>query len=757
MGDHGNPESPQGLHNKGRVRVHAPGTADHGRIGHVFHKFSDGRVNVTLLGRDDERRSKTLGREQYSRMLGELNGSPVDSMNSKPSNGDDVKKKAEPKKKKPSSDCNDDDASTTTDKKNGNTEKVEIDPVLKDELVRENVTGDEKRAVVQHMRDILSKRGYEHQYGKQTGHRYVKDFGGGIEHHVRLRDEGTAGDRPLQRIAWTSTLHYNRKHGPRAWAMVGRRGSMSLRHPMSHNPSEYTASLEKHLGHIEHDWVQPRTESTSVVDDELKNHVAHVERRWDDETKESSMLAWLRSAMLSENRYHRDESVVSEDDQPQRAKMGDTVHLGFGARGGLGFTGVVVKSDSKHVTIRTIDGRTIQGPHSHVSKSVEERTLTSGEESKRERIVKAMKRSASGFQRRYGDRARSVMYATATKLAKEEVEDSTKTTETDRIHAHMVAAGWKHRIDDPKRRLHALSVYTHPRHVGSAVYTLHHNIHPEYQSHRREGTWIVSPDSPAGLSGPVRAKDALQRIFDLGSLHGHGLESLKKHLPVAVARDNTKLAKEEVEDSTKATETDHIHAHMVAAGWAHHKLTRLRRQVPIAGRLVRWSASSVYTHPRHVGFAVYTQHQRARHPGVHKGSWFVYPSARAGHGLESLKKHLPGRTIQGLPVAPIGDNTKLAKEEVEDSTKATETDRIHAHMVAAGWKHHGPAGSRFHGSRHLYTHPRHTGFAVYTLHDSRYPTGSWFVASDKHGGPARSGHGLESLKKHLPVAMTGDK
>lgn len=54
---------------------------------------------------------------------------------------------------------------------------------------------------------------------------------------------------------------------------------------------------------------------------------------------------------------------------------------------------------------------------------LEERTLSSGEMNKREDIVKGMKKNYKGFVSKYGkDRAKSVMYATATKLAKEETE-----------------------------------------------------------------------------------------------------------------------------------------------------------------------------------------------------------------------------------------------------------------------------------------------------------------------------------------------
>jgi hypothetical protein len=51
---------------------------------------------------------------------------------------------------------------------------------------------------------------------------------------------------------------------------------------------------------------------------------------------------------------------------------------------------------------------------------IDERTLTKGETAEKERIVKGMKKSLSGFKARYGDRAKSVMYATATKAAKKD-------------------------------------------------------------------------------------------------------------------------------------------------------------------------------------------------------------------------------------------------------------------------------------------------------------------------------------------------
>ena len=49
-----------------------------------------------------------------------------------------------------------------------------------------------------------------------------------------------------------------------------------------------------------------------------------------------------------------------------------------------------------------------------------ERSLTKGEENKKEKIVKGMKKNKDDFKKRYGKDAEAVMYATATKNAKKE-------------------------------------------------------------------------------------------------------------------------------------------------------------------------------------------------------------------------------------------------------------------------------------------------------------------------------------------------
>ncbi len=53
------------------------------------------------------------------------------------------------------------------------------------------------------------------------------------------------------------------------------------------------------------------------------------------------------------------------------------------------------------------------------AKEIDEKKLSKGEEKEKEKIVKGMKKSKKDFKKRYGDDAESVMYATATKIAKD--------------------------------------------------------------------------------------------------------------------------------------------------------------------------------------------------------------------------------------------------------------------------------------------------------------------------------------------------
>ena len=55
-----------------------------------------------------------------------------------------------------------------------------------------------------------------------------------------------------------------------------------------------------------------------------------------------------------------------------------------------------------------------------IRQAIKERTLSPGEEAKKEKYVKGMKKASGEFKKRYGDKGEEVMHATATKMAKKE-------------------------------------------------------------------------------------------------------------------------------------------------------------------------------------------------------------------------------------------------------------------------------------------------------------------------------------------------
>jgi len=55
-----------------------------------------------------------------------------------------------------------------------------------------------------------------------------------------------------------------------------------------------------------------------------------------------------------------------------------------------------------------------------ITQAISERTLSPGEEAKKEKFVKGMKKKSGEFKKRYGDKGEEVMNATATKMAKKE-------------------------------------------------------------------------------------------------------------------------------------------------------------------------------------------------------------------------------------------------------------------------------------------------------------------------------------------------
>jgi len=77
----------------------------------------------------------------------------------------------------------------------------------------------------------------------------------------------------------------------------------------------------------------------------------------------------------------------------------------------------LLRKEDTHTTVEVFDFNDVNGVQRSTIE-LDERSLSPSEESKKEEIVKSMKKNISGFKERYGKDAKSVMYATATKNAK---------------------------------------------------------------------------------------------------------------------------------------------------------------------------------------------------------------------------------------------------------------------------------------------------------------------------------------------------
>jgi hypothetical protein len=76
-----------------------------------------------------------------------------------------------------------------------------------------------------------------------------------------------------------------------------------------------------------------------------------------------------------------------------------------------------LKKEETEVVEYELDVNAINGVK---METIDERHLTAAETEKKEDTVKSMKKGMAGFKERYGDRAKEVMYATATKQAKKD-------------------------------------------------------------------------------------------------------------------------------------------------------------------------------------------------------------------------------------------------------------------------------------------------------------------------------------------------
>ena len=135
-----------------------------------------------------------------------------------------------------------------------------------------------------------------------------------------------------------------------------------------------------------------------------------------DKNKNNKLDAQDFSILRGEKKAVKEEEQVEEgwDDMMKAVKdrSGPQPSGGSGKKAGTRYGG----SKQKDKPEQDDDKKKVK----EEVEQVEERSLTPSEKADMEKNVKGMKKNLAGFKARYGERAKSVMYATATKAAKKD-------------------------------------------------------------------------------------------------------------------------------------------------------------------------------------------------------------------------------------------------------------------------------------------------------------------------------------------------
>ena len=140
---------------------------------------------------------------------------------------------------------------------------------------------------------------------------------------------------------------------------------------------------------------------------------------------------------------HSKKGPISDDDHKEIKRVANAndanVHVSS-SRDEEGYHHVLIHSSTRESAKSTADDlydeggsvtrhRPKKSTRNEDVQHVTERKLTGAETEKKEKLVLSLKKRMGGFKKRYGERAKDVMYATATKMAKEETQktDESKT------------------------------------------------------------------------------------------------------------------------------------------------------------------------------------------------------------------------------------------------------------------------------------------------------------------------------------------
>lgn len=160
-----------------------------------------------------------------------------------------------------------------------------------------------------------------------------------------------------------------------------------------------------------------------IEDDGLNGMLSELAEADSNADARPVIVTWLKT--------HNMTNIIEDETKQALVKDGMEINEGFAGAALGGIAGAALGKSPKAAMAGAQLGSMAQDKLTNnieSKKKMREREMTPGEKKKREKIVKGMKKSKSGFDKRYPGRGEEVMYATATTQAMSEAEEAAPTT-----------------------------------------------------------------------------------------------------------------------------------------------------------------------------------------------------------------------------------------------------------------------------------------------------------------------------------------
>jgi hypothetical protein len=304
-------------------------------------------------------------------------------------------------------------ANIMSEKLHPNQQKLDVHEPKKDELtsddfkkLRAGKKADVKKEETEQLKEYESKGG---SYTHKGTYGYA---GKGAEHgdtdYAKENELAKAADKPKKPARGKYGARQNFKRSTRV-----NEGFSSMFDALQEKGLKGLAEAMSHAGKVTMKHVE-KSDAPQQVKDAIKK-VAPDIKSYKDRADALTAAGIKREEVEQLNQEEVDNDTFTKEVADQKAKFDGKKKGADVAKASV----QAVQQEQTHTTIEVVDLNGVNGVQmSNIE--LDERELTAAETAKKEDTVKSMKKNLQGFKDRYGDKAKSVMYATATKQAKGE-------------------------------------------------------------------------------------------------------------------------------------------------------------------------------------------------------------------------------------------------------------------------------------------------------------------------------------------------